>query len=105
MGQRLDLQEWFELLMSEEPKPGGVYYQRPPEDQMVYPAIVYNIDDRDTLFADDKPYVVNKRYQVTVISRSPDIALTDKVANMPKCRFSRHFVKDGLNHDIFALFF
>lgn len=105
MGQRLELQAYFEFLMSSEPDVGGVYFQRPPEDKMEYPAIVYNVDDRDTLFADDRPYVVNKRYQVTVISRKPDIELTDKVANMPKCRFARHFVKDGLNHDIFALFF
>lgn len=105
MGQRLDLQAYFEFIMSTEDKPGGVYFQAPREDQMAYPAIVYHRDDVDTMFADDVPYVHTNRYLVTVIDRNPDSSLPDKILAMPQCRFMRHFVKDGLNHDNFALYF
>lgn len=91
--------------MDSEPAPGGVYFQRPSEDKMSYPAIVYNRDDVNVQFADNVPYTATKRYQVTVIDRKPDSDLPDKILSMPQCRFVRHFVKDGLNHDIFALYF
>jgi hypothetical protein len=42
---------------------------------------------------------------VTVIDRNPDSDLRLKVAYLPTSRFSRFFVADNLNHDVFTLFF
>lgn len=103
MGQRLDLQAYFEFLL--QGTGGKAYFQRPPDVQMQYPAIVYNRDDVDTVFANDGPYRHVKRYQVTVIDRDPDSDIPDKILSMPQCSFRRHFVTEGLNHDIFALYF
>lgn len=72
---------------------------------MRYPAIVYQRDDADTNFAGNKPYLNVKRYQVTVMDRNPDSLIPDKIAGLPLCSFNRFFVADGLNHDVFTLYF
>lgn len=103
MGRRLDLHAYFEFLLLGTG--GEAYFQRPTEDKMKYPAIVYNRDDVDSMFADNAPYALTKRYLVTVIDYDPDSELPDKILSMPQCRFSRHFVTQGLNHDNFVLYF
>lgn len=83
----------------------NVYFQPPPNIQMRYPAIVYQRDDADTRFADNQPYTYIKRYQVTVMDGDPDSVLPDLVGQLPMSTFSRFFVSDGLNHDVFTLYF
>jgi len=101
MAQRLELQEVLrEILGSDQ-----VYFQPPPNIKMVYPCVVYRRDYLSTKFADDRPYSLKKRYQVTVIDEDPDSVIPDKVAELPLCVFDRHFTADNLNHDVFKLFF
>lgn len=101
MGQRLNLQ----ILLEELLESSNVYFQPTVNTQMKYPCIIYNLDDAETEFADNKPYLLTKRYQVTVIDRSPDTPLFDKVASLPTCRFERSYPADNLNHFVFNLFF
>jgi|SRR5690606_7008648 len=101
MGQRLELQALLvELLGSNQ-----VYFQPPPNIQMQYPCIVYQRDTIRTEFANDKPYVHNRCYQVTVITSDPDSDLIGKVAQLPMCIHETFFTADNLNHDIFRIFF
>jgi hypothetical protein len=72
---------------------------------MLYPAIVYQRDAADTQFADNRPYAYNKRYQVTVIDRNAESPIPDKVAMLPKTTYERWFAADGLNHDVFTIYF
>jgi len=83
----------------------NVYFQTPPNVQMLYPAIVYQRDAADTTFAGNKPYLSVKRYQVTVIDRDVDSEIPDRLAALPQCVFERHFNADGLSQDIFTLYF
>jgi hypothetical protein len=102
MAPRLQLQ----ALLNEILGPSGVAYFQPPANvRMTYPCIVYQRDDANTKFADNKPYGYTKRYQVTVIDRDPDSPIPDKVAELPMCLFDRAFVADNLNHDVFNLYF
>jgi hypothetical protein len=104
MAQRADLQVILEDLVGGDP-PIAVYYQEPSSGQMSYPCILYKLDDLDTSHADNMAYRQEARYLVTVIDRNPDSAIRDKVAQLPKCRFNRFYVADGLNHFVFHLFF
>jgi len=72
---------------------------------MEYPCIVYNRDDVKPEYADDQPYKLRTRYQVTIIDRDPDSPIPAKVAMLPSCRFDRFFTADNLNHDVYSLFF
>lgn len=82
-----------------------VYFQPPSNTVMKYPCIVYNRENTETEFADNSPYRHTKRYSVTVIDRNPDSPLPDKVAQLPMCAHNRFFTNDGLNHDVFSLYF
>jgi len=72
---------------------------------MKYPCIVYELDNTIAIHADNKPYNLTKRYQVTVIDRNPDSGIPDKIAALPLCSHERSFPADNLNHYIFTLFF
>lgn len=99
MGRRLDLQ----LLLEEFA--AHVYFQPPENVKMQYPCIVYHRDFAETEFADNAPYSHILRYMVTVIDRDPDSEIPGKVAGVPMCTFNRFFTADGLNHDVYTLFF
>lgn len=99
MGQRTSLQ-----LVLEACTP-NVYFQPPSNVSMSYPCIVYSRDSANTIYADGVPYNVEPRYMVTVMDRNPDSSIISKVANLPKCSYDRHYVTNGINHDVFRLFF
>jgi len=107
MGQsRLQLQTLLEQLMGSEPDEKlNVYFQPPANVQLKYPCIVYQRDAASTKFADNAPYNNKQRYQVTVIDPEPDSDIPSKVAALPMSSFSRFFVADNLNHDVYNLYF
>jgi hypothetical protein len=83
----------------------NVYFQPPSNIQMHFPCILYSRDESHSEFADNRPYLHTKRYQVTVVDRNPDSPLPDQVEELPLCRFDRSFATDELNHWVFNLFF
>lgn len=101
MAQRLALQ----MLLEEALGSRNVYFQPPSNISMRYPCIVYSRDDVDVIFADNNPYRLLTRYQVSVIDRDPDSEIPHRVASLPKCRFNRFYTSDNLNHDVFTLYF
>lgn len=82
-----------------------VYFQPPVNINILYPAIVYERSTGDTQFADNAPYVYEKRYSVTVIDSDADSSIPDEVAMLPKCVADRHFVSENLHHDSFVLYY
>ena len=101
MAPRLELQALFINLLGS----ANVYFQPPPSVMMQYPCIIYNRDDEDTDYADNKPYKHMKKYQVTVVTKDPDSDIPDKVAALPLCSYDRYYAADKLNHDVYNLFF
>lgn len=99
MGLRGDLQTLLNEITD------NVYFQPPKTMQMKYPCIVYQRDYMLDEHADDGVYVYTRRYQVTVLDRDPDSGIVDAVKRLPMCTYDRFFTADGLNHDVFKLFF
>lgn len=100
MGQnREELQALFKAMVP------NVYHQAPPNVQMEYPCIRYERDDIQVNHADNVPYKRKNRWRVTVIDADPDSDIPDKVAELPLCSFDRHYTAEGLNHDVFTLYF
>lgn len=100
---RLRLHEILVNLLPENEQ--FVYFQPKSNVTMQYPCIVYQRDYDDTKFANNSPYGHYKRYRLTVIDRDPDSEIPDKVKNLPLVSFDRFFVADGLNHDIYKIYF
>jgi hypothetical protein len=99
--RRLQLQALLEGI----PGIKNAYYQAPPADMMEYPCIIYELDNRDTNHADNNPYRITKRYQVTVIYWDADSDIPDAVAHLPLCSFSRKFIVNNLHHEVFNIYF
>ncbi len=83
----------------------NVYFQPPPSKDMQYPCLVYELDDVLTLKADNGPYSMFDRYQVTFIRNEPDSPVIRKLLSLKYAEFSRHFATSGLNHDVITIYY
>lgn len=101
--RRLELQALLKTIsgLSDD----NVHFQPPDGTQMEYPAITYSRSREAKQFADNLPYRSAQGYTVTVIHPDPDNEIKDKVAALPYCAFDRWYATDGLNHDVYTLFF
>lgn len=82
-----------------------VYFQPPESIRMSYPAIVYTRSGINNNFANDSIYTQSTSYTVTVIDEDPDSEIVTKVANLQNCHYDRHYTSDGLNHDVFTIYY
>lgn len=103
MGERSDLHALLLSFLPENDQ--NAYFQAPPSLQMNYPCFRYNLDDIQVQHADNSPYKLKKRYQVTFITTDPDSDIPDKVAKLSLCSFDRFFTAENLNHYVFNLYF
>lgn len=101
MGTRLDLHN----ILCDILKTSHVYFQPPESIRMVYPAIVYTLDNIDSRPADNIKYLNMKHYMVQYISRDPDNTVVDTILKLPYSSFDRRFEVDNLYHDCIALYF
>lgn len=96
-----ELQAVFEGILGSR----NVYYNPPASVRMSYPAIVFSRSRIDKKNANNKAYIQNHRYDVTVIEGDPDCKYAGAVLKLPTCTFDRHFVSDNLHHISFTLYF
>ena len=94
----MDLQRHFKSMIA------NVYFQPDENTKLQYDCIVYQRARIDTMRADDRAHKLDHGYKVILIHRSPDNPLIDQIASMPKCRFQREYVSNGLIHDEFILY-
>lgn len=83
----------------------NVYFQPPESVKMKYDAIVYELDDIDARHADNEPYITNRRYRVTLITKNPDNYLSDEIAQLPLTQFNRFYTADNLNHYVYIIYY
>lgn len=98
---RLNLQAELERILGSE----HVYYQPPENIKLRFPAIVYNRDRSWDVWADNKKYLLYKGYMITAIGLNPDSMVLDQIELMDMCTYVRHFIVDGLNHDVFLIYY
>lgn len=101
MGLRTDFHAILEDVLGSD----NVYFQPPASITMEYPCITYQLGYIDTQYADNNPYHLEKRYTVILIDRDPDSVVIEKLANLPKSIFDRHYTADNLNHDVFSIYY
>jgi len=99
--KRYDLQDIFEALLNSE----YVYFQPPESVKLSYPCIIYKRDKLEATHANNMTYTHLTRYQVTVIDKDPDSELPKSVLELPLCNHVQNFITDGLNHDVFELYY
>ena len=82
----------------------NVYFQPPESRKMKYPAIRYNKAKIESVNAGDKLYFKNTRYEVIVISRTPDHPVINRILELPHCVHDRTYITENLYHDTFTLY-
>ena len=111
MRTRLDFDRYLRDIVGE----GVSVYFQPPSNvsgagqkvikNIKYPAIIYSLDEYNTMSANNKKYSVQKEYGVTLITKDPDSDLPDKLVMVPTSRFDRNYESDGLYHSVFTIIF
>ena len=102
MDSRIELQTNLEAVLGSR----NVYFQPPESIKMRYPAIVYELADIMTDRANNKNYIRNHRYTLTLIHDDPDNELKDILLDeFRNISFDRVFVKDNLYHYVYDLFY
>lgn len=101
MGSRLQLQTLLESILGSE----NVYFQPPEDYKIEYPCIIYSRSDERALYANDKQYNKQIRYQLIVIDEDPDSVISSEISSLPMCAFDRHYTKDNLNHDVYNMYY
>ena len=81
-----------------------VWYQPPKSVHLKYPCILYKLSDMPPTHADNRPYLIDHEYELTVIDRDPISALREAIARLFVCRFVRAFESDGLHHYVFHIY-
>ena len=100
MASRLDLHEILCSILESR----NVYFQPPESLKIQYPAIVYSLSNIKNNHANNKVYTQSRSYQIIVIDKSPDSIISDKISQLPYCKFDRSYVSDGLNHYVYTLY-
>lgn len=83
----------------------SVYYQSPKNTLMTYPAIIYRKMRLESNYADDKRYLKNQPYEITVIDRIPDNPVCDLLLDVPFCEPSTSYIAEGLHHNKFTVYY
>lgn len=97
---RVDLQNKLEEILGSS----NVYFQAPPNTGMKYPAIVYSFERFNRRNADNQPYIVTGRWQITHMYKSIKNDLKEKfIFDIPCCSFERRIVKDGIYNDYYSI--
>lgn len=99
MGKREDLHNILVEFLGNK----RVYFQAPAK--LTYPCVIYQLEDYDVDYGNDKVYRSKKHYTVTLIGREPDTDdFTKKMFTLQYCSFDRRFINENLYHDVFNLY-
>ena len=100
MNNRLDVHEILVQILGTN----HVYFQPPESVKLVYPCIVYNLNNMAERYANNELYFYQKSYSITIIDQDPDSEIPEKMLHLPYCSFDRFYTADNLNHWVFTLF-
>lgn len=83
------------------------YFNPPANIMMKYPCIVYEYDGVDSEHADNKRYVRNRRYSITVIDHDPDSPIPDRLldSGFKHLKLNDSYASEGLHHFLFTLYY
>lgn len=101
MGTPAQLQTLLETILGS----GNVYFQPPESVKLQYPCIIFSRTSGETLYANDKPYSAKLRYMLKIIDKSADSTILTRIAELPMCKYDRHYTASNLHHDIFNIYF
>lgn len=101
---RLDFHNKLENVWKDLSLSGKTYFQPPSNIKLEYPCMIYEPSMIENRNANNEPYKRVFRYSVKVISKSPLHPVIDRLLDFNYSTYDRHYVADGLNHDVFTIY-
>lgn len=101
MADRLELQSIFERILGNK----NVYFNPPENLKMNYPCIRYNLKNITSTHANDKKYSNKPCYECVLIAKKSDINTVYIMLDLPYCSYDRSYKADGLDHDVFTIYY
>lgn len=98
-------QELHDFLLSVIPAGIKLYHNPPANVRMSFPCIRYELNDRDNRYANNGKYLAMSKYTLTVIDTNPDSGILKVIEQLPYCEFDRQYLKDGLYHWVYSLYY
>lgn len=80
-----------------------VLFQPPENQKMIYPCVVYRLMDIPTVFANNRPYVWSREYELILMSAKPDSGYVKRLVERPGVQFVRPYSYDNINHWVFRV--
>ena len=84
---------------------GNVYHEPPENFKLKYPCIIYERSKDSVFHGDNFPYNRRLRYTLTLIDKDSVSQFLEPIMALPLCSYDRHFENDGLNHDVFTIYY
>lgn len=82
-----------------------VYFQPPASKQLVFPCIIYSLENLDIDHADNEVYRLNDAYSITYATRDPNDENIHIIARLPLCSMTRVASVDNLHNYYYRLYF
>lgn len=84
----------------------NVYFAGPSNIQMRYPCMLYDVENTNTINADDIRYLHRTRITLTVIDTDPDSDIPNRLmeSSFRYLAHDRTYIADGLYHFVFTLY-
>ena len=98
---RLELHKIFQQIFENN---NNIYYQPPENIKIEYPALIYTKDNINIKYANNRSYIMKDRYMITIIDKKPDNQAIKKILNLENTSYNRHYVSNGLNHDVLTIY-
>ncbi len=98
-----ELVDTLQLFMGNKVK---IYYQPPENIRLQYPCVVVELSNALMNYADNLPYLKNKRYSLTLMCLDADNEeYVNKLLELSMCTFDRRFINDRIVHDVFTIYY
>ena len=82
----------------------NVYFQPPTGTKILYPCIVYELENADVRYADNAPYVLYDKYFIKYITRDPDDPVRNQLLYYPRCAPEKMYMSDNLYHYPYSIY-
>lgn len=84
----------------------NIYFQPPSGSMLKYPCITYYRNNTGDEKADNRRYITHTRYTINWIGETPSGPLIEKILDSFKfCTHDNTYVMNGLNHDVFTIYY
>lgn len=83
----------------------NVYFQPPASKKIVYPCIVYKLNNLNETHADNGTYRMMDEYNITYITRDPDDANIREIGKLQYCAMTNAQSSDNLHNYNYRLYF